>query len=263
METRSDRGRQGPARYEITVPIGTRVQVSGISASIRVTGTDGEVEASTVSGAVEVLGASDRITVTTVNGHLHAAKLRGRTKLHSTSTSIEAEDIVGDVSAGTVSGRITLAGVTSSHVTAGTVSGTVTYDGTIDPSGSYEFSTHSGNVHLTVPAGTEADLQLETFSGRISSAFPITLQPGDITSMARHPKKMEFSIGRGGARVNASTFSEHHHRQIRTFEQRGAINATEDFDPGADAGRGPARAVGMLDDARVRTDAVARRQFTR
>lgn len=207
METRSDRGRQGPARYEITVPIGTRVQVSGISASIRVTGTDGEVEASTVSGAVEVLGASDRITVTTVNGHLHAAKLRGRTKLHSTSTSIEAEDIVGDVSAGTVSGRITLAGVTSSHVTAGTVSGTVTYDGTIDPSGSYEFSTHSGNVHLTVPAGTEADLQLETFSGRISSAFPITLQPGDITSMARHPKKMEFSIGRGGARVNASTFS--------------------------------------------------------
>jgi DUF4097 and DUF4098 domain-containing protein YvlB len=106
-----------------------------------------------------------------------------------------------------VSGRITLTGVKSSHVSAETVSASVTYVGSIDPSGSYEFSTHSGNVHLEIPEGSAADLFLETFSGRISSAFPITLQPGDISAMARHGKKMEFTIGKGGARITASTFS--------------------------------------------------------
>ena len=208
METRSDRGRQSGARYEIMVPIGTRVQVGNVSGNIRVTGTDGEVEATSISGTVEVLGASDRITLSSVSGKLHAAKLRGRTKLHTTSNSIEAEDITGDVSAGTVSGHITLDGLKSSHVTAETVSGTVRYDGTIDPLGSYEFSSHSGSVHLVVPEGIGAELQLETFSGRISSAFPITLKPGDISLMARrNNKKMEFSIGKGGARITASTFS--------------------------------------------------------
>jgi DUF4097 and DUF4098 domain-containing protein YvlB len=205
LNTRSDRGRIGRARVEITVPVGTRIVASGVSGSVRVTGTNGEVEASSVSGAVEVLGANDRITVSSVSGKLHVANLRGRTKLSTTSTAIEAEDIVGDISAGSVSGRITLAGVRSSHVTAGTVSGSVNYEGTIDPSGSYEFTTHSGGVHMLVPSDIGAELQLETFSGHISSAFPITLQPGDISS--RRQRRMQFTIGRGGARITAQTFS--------------------------------------------------------
>jgi len=207
LETRSDRGHSGDARIEIMVPIGTRVQASSASGSIRISGTDGEVDASSASGAIEVLGATDRISIHTVSGRLHAAKLRGRTRLGTTNSAIEAEDIDGDVTAGSVSGRITLTNVKSSHVSAETVSASVTYAGSIDPSGSYEFSAHSGNVHLEIPEGSAADLSLETFSGRISSAFPITLQPGDISAMARHGKKMDFTIGKGGAHVSASTFS--------------------------------------------------------
>ncbi|MFI5244107.1 MAG: DUF4097 family beta strand repeat-containing protein [Gemmatimonadales bacterium] len=207
LETRSDRGHTGDARVEIMVPIGTRVQASSASGGIRITGTAGEVEAGSASGAIEVIDATDRITVHTVSGKLHAAKLRGRTRLGTTSATIDAEDITGDVTAGTVSGRITLTGVKSSHVSTETVSAAVTYAGSIDPSGSYEFSTHSGNVHLEVPDNSAADLFLETFSGRISSAFPITLQPGDISAMARRGKKMEFTIGKGGAHITVSTFS--------------------------------------------------------
>ena len=207
LRTRSDRGRSGPTRVEIMVPVGTHVQVSSVSGSVRVSGTEGEVDAGSVSGSVEVVDATDRISAHTVSGRVHGAKLNGRVRLGTTSNSIEAEDIVGDLSAGSVSGRITLTGVKSSHVSAETVSGTVTYEGSIDPSGSYDLSTHSGSVHMTVPEGSSADLELETFSGRISSAFPITLQPGEISSMGRHGKKMEFTIGKGGARVSASTFS--------------------------------------------------------
>lgn len=207
IETRSDHGHSSGARIEIMVPIGSRVQAGSVSGSIRITGTDGEVDAGSVSGNVEVLGAADRISVHTVSGRVHAAKLRGRTRLSSTNATIEAEDAVGDLSAGSVSGRITLSGITSSHVSAETVSGSVTYIGSVDPSGSYEFSTHSGNVHLQIPDNAGAEVSLETFSGRISSSFPMTLQPGDISAMARRGKKMEFTIGRGGARFTATTFS--------------------------------------------------------
>lgn len=207
VRTRSDRGRSGDTRVEIMVPVGTRVQVSNASGNIRISGTEAEVEAGSASGSIEVIGASDRISAHSVSGSVHAAKLRGRTRLGSTSGTVTAEDIVGDLTAGSVSGRIALSGVTSSHVSAETVSASVTYDGSVDPSGSYELSTHSGNVHMVLPASSAADLELETFSGRITSAFPITLQPGDISSMARHGKRMEFTIGKGGARITASTFS--------------------------------------------------------
>jgi hypothetical protein len=207
LGTSSDRGRSGTARYEISVPVGTRVQASSVSGSIRITGTDGEVEADAVNGAVEVIGATDRITVQTVNGRLHASKLRGRVRLGNTNSSIEADDIVGELSASSVSGNVSLTGIQSSHVTAETVSGYVTFAGSIDPAGNYEFSTHSGRVQIAIPDLSSATLLLETFNGRISSAFPITLQPGEISGMARHGKKMEFTIGKGGARITASTFS--------------------------------------------------------
>ncbi|HEY2848565.1 MAG TPA: DUF4097 family beta strand repeat-containing protein [Gemmatimonadaceae bacterium] len=207
LMTRSDHGRSGHTRVEIMVPVGTRVQVSTVSGRVQVTGTQGEVDAGSVNGTVEVIGATDRITAHTVNGRVHAAKLSGRVRLSTTNDRIEAEDIAGDVTAESVSGRITLTGVKSSHVSAETVSGTVSYEGNIDPAGSYELSTHSGGVHMTIPDGSSANLELETFSGHISSAFPITLQPGEISSMSTHGKKMEFTIGKGGARISASTFS--------------------------------------------------------
>jgi DUF4097 and DUF4098 domain-containing protein YvlB len=209
LQARSDRGRSGDTRIEIMVPIGTRVQASSASGSIRITGTDGEVEAGSASGAVEVIGATDRITVRTVSGKLHAAKLRGRTRLGTTSGTLDAEDVIGDLTATTVSGRITLSDVKSSHVSTEGVSASVTYTGIVDPSGSYEFSTHSGNVHLDIPDNSAADLSLETFSGRVAlrPGLAVTLKPGEVQSMVRHGKRMEFMIGKGGAQVTVSTFS--------------------------------------------------------
>jgi len=207
IDTRANRGRSGETHVEISVPVGTRVQANSASGDIRITGTGAEVEAGSASGSIEVIDATESITVHTVSGDLHAAKLRGRTRLGTTSGDLTAEDVTGDLTAGTVSGDIKLSGVKSSHVSTSTVSASVEYTGTIDPTGSYEFSTHSGDVQLEIPDNSSAALSLETFSGHISSAFPITLQPGDVSSMARRGKKMDFTIGKGGAHLSASTFS--------------------------------------------------------
>ena len=89
-----------------------------------------------------------------------------------------------------------------------TVSGDVAYAGTVDPAGRYDFHSHSGTVHLELPAGTNAALSMETFSGEIDRQFPLTLRPEAATSdRGRRPRRMEFTLGTGGPRINVETFS--------------------------------------------------------
>jgi hypothetical protein len=204
IETRSRSRRLGEGRYELMVPIGTRVQASAVSGDIRITATAGEVQASAVSGSIEVLDAADRIEIGTVSGDIHAERLRGRTHIRAVSGELDARDITGDLSAETVNGEIKLRNVKSSRVRAGTVSGEITYVGTIEPSGSYEFNTHSGEVRLEIPSDAGATLNLQTFSGSITSRFPIAMQPGQIS---RRGRQQEFTIGGGGARIIIETFS--------------------------------------------------------
>ena len=95
--------------------------------------------------------------------------------------------------------------MTSRSVTASTVSGEVDYDGTIDANGRYEFHSHSGDVRLEIPETSGAQFQIETFSGSLDTEFPLTLQPGQRSSS--RPRRYEFKLGDGSARVTAESFS--------------------------------------------------------
>src|SRR5256885_6691293 len=46
-------------------------------------------------------------------------------------------------------------------------------------SGRYELFSHSGDVRLTVPRETSAQLTVRTWSGGVDSEFPVTLKPGE------------------------------------------------------------------------------------
>lgn len=206
VQARSQRHNLGEARYEVMVPIGTRVSAHAVSGDIRIKATAGEVEARSVSGDIEVLDATSRVTINAVSGNAHVANVRGNVKYEAVSGDFEGEDITGDIEAHTVSGEITARGARSSHVRAETVSGGISYRGSIDPSGSYDISSHSGDVTLEIPNGAGASLALQSYSGEISSRFPMTLQPGQNTA-ARRGRRMEFTINGGGARVTVETFS--------------------------------------------------------
>ena len=196
----------GNSHYELMVPIGTRVQASSASGDIRIKATAGVVLVNTASGDVEVLDAADRIEIRTASGDVHAGKLRGRTRINSASGDVQLEDVTGDITAQTVSGEITVRGAKSADMRAETTSGEITYVGSIEEKGSYQFSSHSGDVRLEIPAGAGALLQMETYSGTIHSAFPMTLQPGENIGR-RRGKRMEFTIGSGGATISVETFS--------------------------------------------------------
>jgi DUF4097 and DUF4098 domain-containing protein YvlB len=205
LEIESVRGRVGDSRFEVSVPVGVRVIARSTSGDVTVKGTKGAVDARSTGGDVTVSEATDRIVIESVSGDVHASQLTGEVRSESVSGNVEIRDATGDVRAETTSGDVSLLGVTSRVVFATTVSGEVEYDGTIDANGRYEFHSHSGDIRLEIPESSGAQFTVETFSGSLDSEFTLTLQPGQRST--GRPRRFEFTLGTGNARVIAQSFS--------------------------------------------------------
>lgn len=209
LTARSIRGRAGEGRYELQVPVGTRVVARGTSADILVNGVQAAVEARSTSGDIVVDGAADRITIESVSGDVNGRALAGAVHASAVSGDVELDQVTGELSASTVSGDITLSRVVSRDVRIETVSGEVQYDGSVERTGRYEFHTHSGNIAFGIPEGTGASLSLATFSGEIETDYPVTIQPQQLNANTRRggTRRLETTLSGGGARIIAETFS--------------------------------------------------------
>ena len=202
-----DPGRRGmgDARFELTVPEGTRVIVNSLSAPLSIRGVKGEVDANSVSGSIDVSDATRKVKAESVSGNVEVSQVVGDVRASSVSGHVEVDGVSGDIETESVSGRIAMTRAHSKFVRAGTVSGRISYAGTYEPAGSYEFKSHSGSLALSLPADIGAQVRIETFSGSVSSDFPVTLQP---TSLHKGESgRIEFKIGDGRSRIVAESFS--------------------------------------------------------
>jgi DUF4097 and DUF4098 domain-containing protein YvlB len=205
IEARSVNNRMGSARYDLTVPVGTRVRANSVSGDITVRATMQEVTVRSVSGDITVEEADERVDVATVSGDVDVSRVRARTRAESVSGDIIASELRGSLAAESVSGTIDLRRSRLDGLQASSVSGDIRYEGPFAASGTYRFNSHSGIIGFGLPANAGATLELETFSGRITSDFPLTMQPG--ATGGRRDRRMDFTIGSGGARISAETFS--------------------------------------------------------
>lgn len=206
LEVRSQRGRMGDTHYEVTVPVGVRLELKSVSGDITAHGVNGELEVGAVSGDVDVSEGSGRVEIESVSGDIKAAHLSGESRVNSVSGDVSINNITGTLEVETVSGEMTLDNATLTSLRSETVSGELTYDGSLDPSGRYEFHSQSGDIRLRIPAAAGGTVRVETFSGSIDSDFPMTMQPGE-HGMGEHPRRLEFTFGKGGSRITAETFS--------------------------------------------------------
>jgi DUF4097 and DUF4098 domain-containing protein YvlB len=195
------------ANFEVSVPAGVRLMASTWSGSLTVHGVHGEIEAHAQSGDIEVRDAGDRLEVETLSGDVDVQGVRGDVAIHTLSGDVTLERAAAGVEVETVSGDIDLGSTTSRQIRTNSTSGDLTFSGTVVDGGRYEFQTHSGELRLELPDNVGAQLTLSTFSGEIESAFPITLIAGDHGIGSAQAKKMNFSLGKGTARIIAETFS--------------------------------------------------------
>jgi len=197
----------GDARYEVSVPRGTRLILEAVSGDITASGSQGEIEASSVSGDAEVSDGVRSVSVESVSGSAHASRVNGNLRIETVSGDLRAETVTGDLEASTVSGDMILNGIQSKDVRTESVSGTIRYTGSIEPSGRYSYESHSGTITLNIPRNAGASFSVETFSGGVNADFPITIPPRDRNAGRNREGHMEFTIGDGRARVTAQTFS--------------------------------------------------------
>lgn len=201
IETEGRRGRPGTAELELTVPQNFDLEIEGMNTVIEVTGVTGSIELETINGAITVQQADGRLDISSISGRISIRNSRGVLNAEGTNHGIDVNDFDGNVSIATVNGSLSLANIRAEHVEAETINGRIEYQGELRQNGSYELSTHNGEVVLYVPEGTNASVSVSTHNGEIDSSFPVQLRE------ARNRSRASFNIGSGrGARIEITSF---------------------------------------------------------
>ena len=200
IDARSGRDRARAVDLDITVPRRFGVRAEGVQFDADIADLQGDVSIETVQGQVRIANVAGRITANSTQGRVEIAGSRGSLKAENVNENIRITDHEGDIAATAVNGPVVLAGIRSGSVAAETMNGEVRFDGEIRDGGRYHFETHNGDVTVAVPGGANASVFIETWSGEIEADFPIQLRG------TRTRQSLTFDIGRGGARLELSSF---------------------------------------------------------
>lgn len=196
-------GRHGPPSeidLKISAPSWIGLSLSGVHTNMKVEGLRSPISVETVEGEVVVTGGEGLISLRSVQGPVTLRGGKGRISVNSVNQDVEVANSSGEIVAETVNGEITLQLVDAATVDANTVNGDISYSGPIRNGGRYGFSTHNGDVTLTVAEGTNASVAVSTFNGEFESEFPVPL------SGTRKGKGFNFTLGSGSAQVTLESF---------------------------------------------------------
>jgi len=197
--------RAEPTMLEITMPQRASLSIDSVSADVDVQQMAGrELEIDSVSGNIVVTASSP--------GEAQIDSVSGDTTLRITTRKASVDSVSGDIrlSGGltgvvnleSVSGNIELGAQVLSKLSISTVSGDSTLQFALAPAGVVKADTVSGNLVLTMPANTNAQLAVESFSGDIVS--PV----GKVDEEEYGPgKSLNARLGSGQGTMKLESFS--------------------------------------------------------
>ena len=135
----------------------------------------------TVNGDIEATGLRSDVSAYTVNGKAQVA----------TTGNADARTVNGDV-------QLSAGGYGQASTVSGDINAAI---GRANWTEALDFRTVSGNILLTLPAATDAQLRAQSMSGRIESEFPLNQEQRRMQSRA------SATLGRGGRELNLQTLS--------------------------------------------------------
>lgn len=195
--------RRGLARdidLEITVPRRFGADIEGVMLEADVADLEGDVTIETVQGPITIRNVAGLVDANCTNGLVTIEGTRGSLTAETVNDGIRITDHDGEIDAEAINAAVTMSGIRSGNVSVETTNGEIRYDGEIRDDGRYHFESHNGDLVISVPAGANANVSVDTFNGEIEADFPIQL------SGTRNRKSVTFDIGKGGARMDLSSF---------------------------------------------------------
>ncbi|MCX4905502.1 DUF4097 family beta strand repeat-containing protein [Streptomyces sp. NBC_00878] len=173
------------AVISLAVPARTRVEVGVIGATAVVSGVEGPAVVKGVSGDTTLVGLSGPVRADTVSGN------------------VEAQALTGDLHLNSVSGDLTVIEGSSPSVRVESISGSVVVD--LDSSGrpsDISLTSISGEIAIRLPHPADAEVEVDSTSGTVSSAFENLRISGQWGA-----KKITGRLGAGNGRLKATTVS--------------------------------------------------------
>lgn len=196
-EPRQDRGPASPPRKDGL----RRIPAAGAGMGIEEEDNVVTVRSSTPNVPLNLriqVPAQTSLKLSTVNaGHIRVTGVRGEHELSNTNGSIEARQVAGSVVAHTVNGRVL---VTLTAVT---------------PDKAMAFSTLNGDVDVTFPANTRANLRMESQNGDVYTDFDVAMRERAASQEGRSGGRYRVMVERavvgaingGGPEVRFKTFN--------------------------------------------------------
>ena len=193
------------AHLKIRVPQKSALEVSLVSADLRISGVSGNQRLQTVSGDISGDGGSGDLQVNTVSGDVQMVAHHGRNaQLKTVSGDLKVSGTGGEVQLNSVSGdaNLTLDSVTRAHLE--TVSGDVNVTASaLAANGQLDADSVSGDVNLHVATVPDADIDVQSFSGDIRNCFG----PRPVEEQYGPGSRLSFRSGKGGGRIHVDTKS--------------------------------------------------------
>jgi DUF4097 and DUF4098 domain-containing protein YvlB len=150
------RSESSPVAFDVTVPADCDLTIHSSAGPISVEKLRGDVSADGDLANIDVHDVG--------GGHVHIRTLKG------TITVTNVTD--GHVEISSVSGPVTLKNVSGPNVEVNTTNGVITYSGMFSDNGDYEFTTHSGDINITLPANASVDVAARSVKGKVENDFP-------------------------------------------------------------------------------------------
>lgn len=150
----------------ITCPIGTDLDVSTASASLRVEGELADVSVTSASGDVQVACARGRLGIKTASGDVLVAEALGEATVTTVSGDIHVDEPAGVLGVRAVSGDVRI-GAVRAPLTVSTTSGEIRIDRV--EGGEVEARSVSGDARIAVGAGTPVWIDAASVSGTLES----------------------------------------------------------------------------------------------
>ena len=193
--------------YTVAAPEGTRIIVKSISGDISVRDIHGALTLESISGTVRIANAGNAASGRTISGDVELVdtKVEGTLEAGTISGAVRLRRVAArSVTVNSVSGSVELEELSAERVAAQAISGDITFAGNLQSNGRYEFTSHSGNVRLAIPAGAGFQIEASSFSGSINTDIPITMSGGQRTGRSR---SLRGTANGGGATLDLTTFS--------------------------------------------------------
>jgi DUF4097 and DUF4098 domain-containing protein YvlB len=195
----------GEAELHIQVPRDSEVDVSAVSADIKVKGVQGVERLNTVSGdVVGEIGNADA-EVKTVSGEI---RLKGhgspaRLQVNSVSGDVRLEHGAGDFEGTTVSGTLSVTLDSARSIRARTTSGDMRLEAKLAHGATVEATSVSGDVSLRGSADGGYSYEVSSFSGDISNCFDAQAEHGKYMPGSR----LQGTRAQGAGHVRIKTMS--------------------------------------------------------